>query len=119
MGILADLLLLQAVLLVVAGVELVGDKTDLAPPCRIRDKLLGYRIDFDPLGAQLGRAPGPRDQRGHDYRADKERGDMNAFGALNDVHNRSIDEYHRDQATADCRAALALSPGRERDGYRC
>ena len=71
-------------------------------------------VGFDPLHPQLGGAQHPRDQRRHDDRDDEEGRDLDAFGALEDVHDRGVDEDHCQQQVAD--PALALPARRERDG---
>ena len=55
-------------------------------------------VGLDPVHAQLGRSQHARHQRRHDDRDDEERRDLDAFGPLDDVDDRRVDEDQRSAA---------------------
>src|SRR5918995_1823263 len=95
--VLALLSFFQVVLALIARLAPVGDDVDLAFVSYFVYEPLGLLVYLYPLGAQLGRAPHPRDQRGYDYRDDEERGDHDAVGPLYHVRHEGVDEHEGDQ----------------------
>src|SRR5690606_33469151 len=101
----------------VAGLASVGYYPDVALGNDVLDKTQGGFIELDVVDPDLGRAKGPRNEGCRDDAEGEKQGDLDPAGLLDDVHQRRVQKYKRNEEKVQPRYPLLSATG-DRHGDR-